>query len=50
MGHDTMHWEGVGRIPQQGGPQADGEEISERTGRSMGLFPAIGYDDRGGII
>ena len=48
VGHDTPHWEGLGRIPPQGGPQADGEETSERTGRSMGLPPAGGSDDRGG--
>ena len=28
VGHDPTHWEGVGRIPPQGGPQADGEATS----------------------
>ena len=31
MGPDAAHREGVGRIPPQGGPQADGEENAERT-------------------
>ena len=25
MDHDTAHWEGLGMIPPQGGPQADGD-------------------------
>ena len=33
VGHDTRHWEGFGRIPPLGGPQADGEATLERTGR-----------------
>ena len=27
VGHDTAHWEDFGRIPPQGGPQADREAI-----------------------
>ena len=30
VGDETLHWEGVGRIPQQGGLQADGEATPER--------------------
>ena len=32
MGDDTPHWEGFGRIPPQGGPQADGKATSDREG------------------
>ena len=45
VGRDTLHWEGFGRIPPQGGPQSDREATSERMGRSMGIPPSGG---RGG--
>ena len=32
MGDENLHWDGVGRIPPQGGPQADGTETSEGEG------------------
>ena len=50
MGHETPHWEGLGKIPPQGGPQADREEASEKKGRSMGLPLAEGRDGGGGIV
>ena len=50
MGCDTLHWEDLGRILQKGGPQADGEEILERTGWSMGLPPAGGRNGGGSIV
>ena len=31
VGNDTVHWEGFGQIPPQGGPKADRETTSERT-------------------
>ena len=49
MGPDTAHEEGVGRIPPQGGPQADGAETAEGMGRRMVLPPAGGCDGRGGF-
>ena len=49
VGHDTTHWEGFGRFLPQGGPQADGEATSERTGLRMGLSPAGGRDGGGSI-
>ena len=30
VGDDATHWEGVGQIPPQGGPQADREATQER--------------------
>ena len=47
VGNDTAHWEGVGRIPPQGGPQTDGTEISEVEGWEVGVPPSGGSD--GGI-
>ena len=44
-----MHWEGFGRIPPQGGPQADEESTLERTGRSKGLSHTVGRYGGGGI-
>ena len=40
MGDDTPHWEGFGRIPPQGGTQADREATWEREGWCMGTHPA----------
>ena len=48
MGTDSAHEEGVGRIPPQGGPQADGEATVERTGRRLGLPPVGGGYGGGG--
>ena len=33
VGDDTAHWEGFGRIPQQGGTQADSTATAERGNR-----------------
>ena len=33
MGDDTTYWEDSGRIPPQGGPQADGMTTLAREGR-----------------
>ena len=49
MGPDAAHEEGVGQIPPQGGPQADGEATTERMVRRMGLPPTGGYDIRDGL-
>ena len=53
MGTDAAHKEGVGRIPLQGGLQADGADTTEGAGRRLGLTPAggchgIGRFSRGG--
>ena len=48
MGHDTAHWEGIGRIPPQVNPQVDREETLENTGWHMGLSPTGLRDDVGG--
>ena len=50
VGIDTVYQEGVGRIPSQGGPQADRETTSERTGQWMDVSPTGGSDGGGGII
>ena len=42
QGSDTAHEEGVGRIPPQGGPQADGSETMEGTVQRLGLPPSGG--------
>ena len=39
VGNDTTHWEGVERIPPQGGPQAEGTEILEGKGWEVGIPP-----------
>ena len=44
VSHDPPHWEGVGRIPTQGGPQDDWEATSARKGRHMGITPSGGRD------
>ena len=49
MGPDAAHKEGVGRIPPQGGPQADGAATVEGAGRRLGLTPYGGCDGRGGF-
>ena len=49
MGHDTPHWEDFGRIPPQGGPQADVETTPERMGQFMGLSLAGGCNGVGNI-
>ena len=49
VGNYTVHLEGLGRIPPQGGPQADGETTSERMGRWLVVSPAGGINGGGGI-
>ena len=49
VGNDTMHWEGFGQIPPQGGPKADRETTPERTGLWMGVSPTGGTDGGGRI-
>ena len=44
MGYELPHWEGVGRIPPQGGPQADREESLESKGWCMDITPTGGLD------
>ena len=50
VGYDSMHWEGVGQIPPQGGPKDDGEETLEREGRHVDIPPAGIRDVGGGPI
>ena len=47
MGPYVLHEEGVGKIPTQGGPQADREATVEGAGRSLVLPPAGGCDGAG---
>ena len=47
--NDNAHREGFGSVPPQGGPQADRETTSERTGRRMGVSPAGGSNGGRGI-
>ena len=42
VGHYSLHWEGFGRIPPQGGPQADGEATSKRKVQRMDIPPSGG--------
>ena len=49
MGPDTAHEEGVGRIPPQGGPQADTVATAGGTGRRLGLPFSGGCDGGGGF-
>ena len=43
----TAHWEDLGRITPQGGPQTDGESASEGTGWYVGVPPASGGEGGG---
>ena len=45
---DPTHWEGVGRIPTQGGPQADREVTSAREIWCVDISPAGVCDGGGG--
>ena len=49
VGHEILCWEGFGKIPPPGCPQAHVEETSKVTGNSMGIPPARGRDARGEI-
>ena len=49
MGPGAAYEEGVGRIPPQDGPQADGTKTTEGAGRRLGLPPAGGFDGGGGF-
>ena len=44
VGDDATHWEGVGQIPPQGGPQADREAILYREVNILDILPAGGRD------
>ena len=50
VGSDTAHEEGVGRIPPQGGPQADGTETAEGVGRRLVFSPSGICDGGGGFV
>ena len=45
MGNEAAYWEGVGRIPPQGGPQYESEDTLEREGGSVDIPPEGGRDD-----
>ena len=47
IGPDAVHEEGVGQIPPQGGPQADGAANEEEVGRGIGLPPTGGCNGGG---
>ena len=49
MGPEAAHEEGVGKIPPQGGLQADGVATVEGVGRRLGLPPSGRYNNRGGL-
>ena len=40
VGDDTAHCEGFGRIPPQGGQQANGTATLDREGQEVGVSPA----------
>ena len=48
LGDNPLHWEGVGRIPPQGGPQADRVETLAKEVSRMGIPPSEGCDGGGG--
>ena len=48
MGDDDMHREGVGRIPQHGGPKADRETTLDREGWNVDIPPAGGCNGGSG--
>ena len=50
MGDEATHWEGICRIPPQGGLQAHREVTSESEGRSLDIPPAGGCNDRIGTV
>ena len=50
VGDELPYWEGVGRIPPQGGPQADREATSSREVQCVDITPNGGRDDGGGTV
>ena len=44
VGDDSVHQEGVGQIPPQGGPQTEREATPEKERRSVDTTPAGGRD------
>ena len=50
MGPDTAHEEGFGRIPPQGGLQADVAATKERLVRRMVLPSVVGWDGVGRFV
>ena len=48
MGDDPTHWEGVGKIPPQGGSKPDGESNLSREGQRVDISPAGGRDGGSG--
>ena len=49
IGPGAANEEGVGRIPPQGSPQADGVKTAEGAGLRLGLLPTEGFDGGGGF-
>ena len=49
MGPDAAYEEGIGRIPPQGGPQADGTAAVEGAVQRLGLTPYGGCNGRGEV-
>ena len=49
MGPDASYEEGIGRIPPQGGPQADGTASVEGVGQTLVLNPYGGCNGGGGV-
>ena len=49
MGPDAAYEEGIGRIPPQSVPQADGTAAVEGAGKRLGLPPYGGCDGGGGV-
>ena len=48
MGHDTEHWEGVGRVSPQGGQQAYRGATLAREGGHVEIPPNVVRDDGSG--
>ena len=48
VGGELPHWEGVERIPPQGGRQADGKATLAREGLLVGISPSVGRNGGGG--
>ena len=49
MGDETMHWEGFGDIPPQGGLQADRKATTEESWWEISASPSGRGDGLGGV-
>ena len=50
VGYVPAHWEDLGQLPPQGGPQIDKAENAEGSGWELGVHPTVGGYGVGGTV